>query len=394
MSPTPPNLCSHATSPTRRRRWPAGLLGLLGLALSIAVPTPALASDLWSYIVASKQAQNDEDAPDQPEDGSPDSDVILRYALYMAQADKLAIEALNGNSQFRRPPGTRAPTRWSHSTELAKQSVQYYERAAALRPDLGEPHFRAAEVINRHLLAAGSLDIGGMILRERKYAERALTHWRAFAELDPLDPRVTDTLFDQALVYTRLATTDDFHKAIRCYETLLQRTSSSGGLRDFGTYYGNLAETYMMVGRLPDAIATYERALEYGNGPVHGYGLAVALDRDGQTERAREVMLHYAMSDKLGALVRDGVFFVPRGERDYYLGLGYDALGDHVRALDHYERFIRSKAHPQYQPRAVAHVKRLKAIVKTLPKPTPLRVKKSDKLEFGSGWQRLEVVNP
>ena len=353
----------------------------LGFA-SAAIPA-AVAGDFWDQPAAQSSDPspevNDEVTPAPP--SSPEEARAAEFQRHMERGDKLAIEAAN-TGMLRRRPGRR-PIGWSHAKELAKQAVRAYERATGVAPNAAEPHFRAAAVLNRHLLSSDSLALNSAVLRDRKYADRALEHWRAFATLAPLDPRVTDTLFDQALVHTRLATEDDFRAAVRCYEILLERTSSAGGMRDFGTYYGNLAETYMMIGQLADAIATYERALEYGNSPIHGYGLAVALDRDGQNERAREVMLTYAMADRLSALQRDGVFFVPRGESDYYLGLGYETLGDTTRALKYYRRYIKSNAHPRYQPRAKAHIKALEATKK---KPSRGKANKSDSIDDKLDW--------
>lgn len=249
--------------------------------------------------------------------------------------------------------------RWRSLRALALRAVEAYEKAAALRPEAGEPHYRAAEVLHAHFLER----IGaGTVLTERAIAERALAHWRAFEERAPLDPRATDTLFRRAIVNTRLAGEDDLARAVDNYETLIERSDlPSRYAQNVATWLSNLAETYMMVGRLDDAVAMYRRALEYGSDPLHAYGLAVALDRNQQGALAREIMLSYAATDRLRGLESDGIFFVPEGEKHYYLALGREALGELEEAAAHYRRFISSGAHPRYRPRAVENLRAVQA---------------------------------
>lgn len=276
------------------------------------------------------------------------------YRGLLASGDELAIHALEVRSMRM----VRRRREWVPSSTLALRAVSVYERAAEVRPDAAEPHYRAAEVLRAHFLDAPPEPV----LEDRELAERALAHWRAFEERAPLDPRVTDTLFDRALVRTRLATEADFERAIAHYQTLLARSDlrSLPG-EQVATWLGNLAETYMMVGRLDHAIEMYRRSLEYRAEPACGYGLAVALDRDGQTALAREVMASYAATDELRDLRRGTVFFVPEGEVDYYLALGYEALGKPAQAAEHYRRFLASGAHPRYQPRARENLRRVES---------------------------------
>jgi tetratricopeptide (TPR) repeat protein len=277
----------------------------------------------------------------------------LEYRLQMARGDDLAVQSMEAR-------GMRSVQRqrWVSWDTLALRAVAAYERAAAARPDAAEPHYRAAAVLHAHFLESASTS--EPVLRDREVAERALAHWQAFAERAPLDPRVTGTLFDRALVRTRLATEPDFEQAITCYEMLVERSDlRSMSAEQVATWLANLAETYMMVGRLADAIESYQRALEYRADFTYGYGLAVALDRDGQTALAREVMLSYAATDRMRDLHRGEVFFVPDGEIEYYLALGHEALEDFDQAATHYRRFIASGAHPRYQARAAENLRRV-----------------------------------
>jgi tetratricopeptide (TPR) repeat protein len=196
------------------------------------------------------------------------------------------------------------------------------------------------------------------VLRDRRAAERALAHWEAFGRLAPLDPRVRETLFRMAIVHTKLAGQADLERAADAYALLFERTDLSTIRGDTaGTWLANLAETYMMIGRLDDAIVTYQRALSYANRALYAYGLAVALDRDEQGRKAREIMRDYVASDRLRELDQEGIFFVPEGERNYYLALGHEVMGNLEAAVAHYRLFIDSGAHPRYQPRAIANLR-------------------------------------
>jgi tetratricopeptide (TPR) repeat protein len=292
----------------------------------------------------------------------------LEYQLQMARGDDLAVQAMEAR-------GMRSVQRqrWVPWDTLALRAVAAYESAAEARPDAAEPHYRAAEVLHAHFL--DSTSTSEPVLRDRAVAERALAHWQAFAERVPLDPRVTATMFDRALVRTRLATEPDFEHAITYYETLVERSDlRSMRAETVATWLANLAETYMMVGRLADSIEAYQRALEYRPDSTYGYGLAVALDRDGQTALAREVMVSYAAPDRMRDLRRDGVFFVPEGEIEYYLALGHEALEDFDQAATHYRRFIASGAHPRYQARAAENLRRVEqAMARGSRRATPPR---------------------
>jgi tetratricopeptide (TPR) repeat protein len=138
---------------------------------------------------------------------------------------------------------------------------------------------------------------------------------------------------------------------------------------------GNLAETYMMLNRLDDAIATYLRAISLGAARVSTvYGLAVALDRDGAGDQAiRRIQSHG--TEGYDSFDRDykhkSVFFVPAGEAHYYFALANEALGNYGAALELWNRYIASGAHPEFQPRAREHIEQLrKQKVRAVPPPT------------------------
>jgi tetratricopeptide (TPR) repeat protein len=337
-----------------RLHWSLGHAGVVALGLvwvalhGLIAASPARAGSPW--------AEQSRTAGD------------LEYLVQMARGDDLAVQAMEARTMR-----SVQRQRWVPWDTLALRAVAAYESAAAARPDAAEPHYRAAEVLHTHFL--DSTTTSDPVLRDREVAERALAHWQAFAERAPMDPRVTATLFDRALVRTRLATEPDFEQAILCYETLIERSDLRSTLAEtVATWLANLAETYMMVGRLADAIETYQRALEYRPDSTYGYGLAVALDRDRQTALAREVMVSYAATNRMRDLSRGGVFFVPEGEIDYYMALGHEALEDFDQAAVHYRRFIASGAHPRYQARAAENLRRVEeAMARGSRRATPPR---------------------
>lgn len=117
---------------------------------------------------------------------------------------------------------------------------------------------------------------------------------------------------------------DVYHRYLRHQTDPLERLGA----------LGNLAESDMSLLDLKAAIAGYEeviaRASELATGPgVHQtlalaeWGLAVALDRTGDTRRARaEAKKALALDPEMAILNAPNVFFVPAYERLWYIALG------------------------------------------------------------------------
>ena len=78
----------------------------------------------------------------------------------------------------------------------------------------------------------------------------------------------------------------------------------------------------------------------------------------------------------LNSLTRDGVFFVPAGEVNYYHALAYEARGQLGKAIIYYQKFVNSGAHPKFQKRARENLQRLRKQLlnqfKTPPTITPV----------------------
>lgn len=245
----------------------------------------------------------------------------------------------------------RAASRYRYTAQgLATRAVRHYEEAARLRPKEAEPHYRAA------------LTLYTFFIRPERstpppdIAAKAIKHWTEFERLAPLDPRLGSALFHRSLAHTQMATDAQFRAAIRVYEKLLAIEEDPNA-----TYLYNKAELHMMLGHLDDAIELYELALQRTSQPEYGYGLAVALDRDRQGVRALQVMRKYVYGDRLKTLGNSSnIFFVPPGEKHYYLGLGFEAEGKYQQALRSFTLFVESGAHPRFHPRAREHLAKLR----------------------------------
>jgi tetratricopeptide (TPR) repeat protein len=257
--------------------------------------------------------------------------------------------------------------------EQVQRAIDAYRRAAAAQPSAAEPYFRIGMVLWSFYLQncdhdprfghtrSPLADCSAPDAINVPIAEQTLRAWDTFEAKAPLDPRLSggpgSLLFSRAIIHTKLATPAHLAAAARDYEAIVQRTDGKG--EALSLVWGNLAETYMMLGRLDDSIHAYKEALRNGARTGTWYGLAVALDRDGRGTLARDVML--AQGAEGYRVFRDdvrsnGTFFVPHGEVFYYYALAEEALGFHDEALDHWNKFITSGAHRQYQPRAREHI--------------------------------------
>jgi tetratricopeptide (TPR) repeat protein len=255
------------------------------------------------------------------------------------------------------------------------QSIQRaedaYRAAAKARPGEGEPYFRIGNLLDQMYYNCDQLitrpptcDPSNM-----SRAETVIKAWEDFEARAPLDPRLNEILLRRAFLNTKLVNgtaADHRHleKAARDYQAALDRSDGMTGTRADELLLGNLAETYMMLDRLDDAIQSYLQAFAVGAARVATvYGLAVALDRDGSGEQAlRRIQGQGAEGFEAFSkeCVRRTVFFVPSGESAYYFALANEAFGNYGAALTLWNRYLASGAHPEYQPRAREHVEQLR----------------------------------
>jgi tetratricopeptide (TPR) repeat protein len=268
-----------------------------------------------------------------------------------------------------------------------RRAEEAYREAAALRPDAAEPHFRIGNLFYQMHFDCDNIPFNRPPSCAPAWATRArmqavVEAWDAFERLAPLDPRVGDLLVKRALLNTKMITggPDDrrhLEAAARDYEAALDRSDGLTGARGDEQLLGNLAETYMMLNRLDQAIATYQRAIAVGAARVSTvYGLAVALDRDGSGSQAsRRILAQGAegFEQFKRDFIRRSVFYVPEGESNYYFALIHEAFGNDGAALELWNRYLASGAHPEFHPRAREHIEllRKRRVRPQLPPPDP-----------------------
>ncbi|HUS28273.1 MAG TPA: hypothetical protein VMZ53_07185 [Kofleriaceae bacterium] len=264
-----------------------------------------------------------------------------------------------------------APKEVRHQLQLA---ITSYKAAAAAKPTEGEPYFRLGRLVYSFYFECADSNQIQAILRpptcpdprapfDKNHAEEVIGYWNEFEKRAPLDPRLTvgafgesEILFRRAILHTKLATKAHLEAAAGDYERILARADDTSAAENV---VGNLAETYMMVGRLEEAIETYRQALRGASDTSTWYGFAVALDRDERGRQALEVIQSLGQEQREAfhrKVILGDTFFVPEGEKYYYFALSDEAFGFDDEAIDGWKRFIDSGAHPQFQPRAKAHL--------------------------------------
>ena len=307
--------------------------------------------------------------------GSPDPAQDI-YDSEMKSGDELAMQA---NAKGNSPKNVR------HLVELA---VSSYRNAANAKPKEPEPWYRIGRTLySFYFECEDGLSLSNsspvcfphdIRLFDRKHALEIVDAWDNFEARAPLDPRLsvhlgeTEILFKRAILETKLSDKPHLEAAAHDYEKVLSRSDTGNDNTD-ETVWSNLAETYMMLGRLEDAIDTYHEAIRRGGSASTIYGLAVALDRDEHTAAAKDVILSQGETSLQvfhASVIQGHTFFVPSGEEYYYFGLAAEAFDHDEEAIEYWQKYIQSGAHPEFQPRAKAHIAALTAKGKrhTLPK--------------------------
>ena len=318
---------------------------LLLLAL-VAVARPARADDFWSRAAGSS---DDDDATAMAR---------KNYEHAMEEGDNFAQLAIGR--------GTSS----DQQQELLRQAIKQYDNAALARPDEPEPRYRAGQILNEFFVSC-SADASGNAQPpwctpghpQVADARHMVAEWQAFANLRPLDPRVDFNFYFELAIASTQAAGDgvpEKERTARIEDALgyyLAAQHRVGLNSDLGrqNLAGNLAETYMMLGRMDEAIAQYEVAVRTSGDTSAIYGLAVALDRDEQGAKARELIVALGIDARVAfelKMAHGEVFFVPTGEELYYKALFDEAFGDDEDAIVEWQQFIDSGAHPQFDERA------------------------------------------
>ncbi len=271
-------------------------------------------------------------------------------------------------------------------TTLVEQAVRSYRLAADARPQEAEPYFRIASTIESFFTDCSTVMAqrpatcpGGRGVKvDIARAKEAVDAWDAFEAHAPLDPRLGEALFSRAILRTKLVTSSKDAKlhlegALVDYTSLLDRADGLTMLR-LEQVWGNLAETYMMLGKLDEAIEAYQVSIDKGANSSTYYGKAVALDRDERGSEALEVIKGQGIQafDEFREDIQIGnVFYVPAGEEFYYFGLIYEAFGYIPESIANWKLFLKSGAHPQFHARAKQHLDALSVKQQAAPRLRP-----------------------
>ena len=324
---------------------------MIRAALLVLALTASARADVWRHAI---------------DQGSPDTlqDV---YDSEMKTGDENALRATSAGI---------SATDVRHQVQFA---VQSYRNASAAKPELAEPYYKLGRLLYSfyfepcnerqvYMQHPSPLCPQNPKSFDEGRAKEIVDAWNAFEARAPLDPRVSidretgsavafNLLFHRAVLETQLSSPDNLVAAIKDYEKILARSDVADE-----TVLSNLAEAYMMLGRLDDAIDTYRQALRTNRNTETMYGLAVALDRDERTDQAHDVITaqgEQAMAEFHRRVAEHTTFFVPEGEDAYYFALAYESFGNIDSAIEYWKKFIVSKAaavHPMFKQRAREHL--------------------------------------
>jgi tetratricopeptide (TPR) repeat protein len=232
-----------------------------------------------------------------------------------------------------------------------------------------------AEALVREALSASPDDFGALMLlaevsaRASRPAATLAALERACARA-PRGPAASSCWFHLGVERSRQGRLDG---ALVAYESLI-----ATGDADASTY-ANAAELLMALGRLSEAEERYREAIRLDT-PAPGrietshaltlatYGLAVALDRAGQADAAREMMARALVLDPRHATLTAAeqaaadVFFIPDGDVYYYLGLGAEVAGEIDESKAAFQEFVTRLPRGPWITRARAHLGALAAL--------------------------------
>ena len=326
------------------------LLALAAGAVAVAVAAPHAASsdDMWQRVAA------------------PANQEAYRHGI--ARGDQYALRAAEQQTLGHGEP----------ANSLALRAAEAYERAAAFDRRAAEPHYRAAEVLYLHFVEESDHP-------QRHPAARAVRHWAEFERKAPRDPRLESIYFRRSLTYTKLGGPDNYRLAAADYEKELRLMDpGSAPEEQLARVLSNAAEIYMALGDLDRALTLYYDSIEFATQSqrLYAFGLAVALDRDGQAAKARETIRRFGGYSHEVLNPRDGgVFFIPDGDEHYYHALGKETAGQLESAVNHYRQFLRAQPGSPYAERARSNIDRLEGKMRGKGKRNPLE-------EAKAAWDR------
>jgi tetratricopeptide (TPR) repeat protein len=256
---------------------------------------------------------------------------------------------------------------------IASEAQKLCEAALVKSPD----DVRAHIVLGRSLTVA---DLEHPEACRPGYCQRAIDELKRARAVDKNGVEAEQIASELGIVLSRVG---DFEAALGEYDRALglydseRRPNFVDENGDRAVLYGNSAETLMALGRLNEAIERY-RLAEAAASPgdveweLAEWGLAVALDRDEQVEKARvavaEALHHDETMDQLSS---EGVFFEPAGDKLYYLALGHEVADDRREAMKAWSDYLATQPRARWARRARAHLKALEKGPRLPPEAPP-----------------------
>src|SRR5215470_13409730 len=279
-----------------------------------------------------------------------------------AVGDRHLRDAKQTDAALRGSPSPTSDLVRDYLAEKARAALGAYEKALEIGPETVELHYRA------YLAAVLLVESHEGILGGYKEAYLAVVrHIEDLRRLQPLDTREDDFAYQAGIAYSKLGALggpeadDHFTHGIREYERFrsVDGNQLSGEL--LSATYSNEAELLMAIGRLDESISYYRTSIEVNPMEPLGYfGLAVALDRNGEWSKSSEPMTQASEHGRGIERLKDPtVFFVPSGDIHYYYGLFHQVRGETGLAAMEYRRFLERCHDSKYAARARAHLAEL-----------------------------------
>ncbi len=182
-----------------------------------------------------------------------------------------------------------------------------------------------------------------------------LARWKNFLDIaSPTDPRVADAHFNIAVLYTKL---HQYQNAVTAYDKLISQWGPGTSTSEEASWIANRAETLMLLGKIELAVTQFELANFMAPSNSNMMGLAVAFDRYGDASAALELVKKVDIESFKQDLARGQIFFEPRSEIYYYLGLVHEASGNKKAAHMHFSRLAKSPRILHYDKAIARHLK-------------------------------------